>query len=201
VKAICICLPENPDQVEKARAHFASRGLEVEFFWGIHGQASGLTTSHVYEVDHPGSGYKIGPNTIGNWLAHYMLWSCLMRLPDDRFLVLEADAQLPEDFGPRFDKALADAPKNFDFLHIGSCCVKGHPFKKIPGNGNVVETKHALCTHAYVIARKCLPLVLRTMRKVWAPIDIQLMLEVYPHLHTYAVMPRIVEQLNTLLPQ
>ena len=36
---------------------------------------------------------------------------------------------------------------------------------------------------------KALP-VLLSMRKVWAPVDIQLKLECFPKLRTYAVVPR-----------
>ncbi len=198
MRAICICLPENPEQIEKAREHFASKGLEVEFFWGINAPVAGLSTSHVYELDAPGSGYRMGSRPTGCWISHYMLWSCLMRMPEDQFLVLETDAKLSDDFQEHFARALQDAPKNFDFLHVGSCCLKGHPSKVVAGN--VVETKHAQCTHAYVVARKCLPFLLRTLRKIWAPIDIQLVLEAFPHLQTYAVVPRIVGQFDMDLP-
>ena len=51
------------------------------------------------------------------------------------------------------------------------------------------------------MARAALPFVLRTLRKVWAPIDIQLQMECFPHMKTYAIIPRIVEQFNTELPE
>lgn len=199
MKAFCICLPECPADIEKATAHFQSAGLkDVEFFWGINAPVAGLATWHKYERDHPGSGFKMGTKPTGIWLSHYMLWSHLVRLDDDKFMVLETDAHFPEGWEARMTVALQHAPSNFDFLHIGHCCMEGHPRTHV--GGEVYESKHAQCTHAYIVRRGCLPFVLKTLRKVWSPIDIQLQLECFPHLLTYAVMPRIVGQFNTILP-
>ena len=114
MKAICICLPEQPDAIERARAHFADKApsLDVEFLWGINAPIAGLATTHVYELDHPGSGYRMGAKATGCWLSHYMAWNVMTRLPDDRFLVLEVDAKLDDDFEVRFAAALVDAPGN-----------------------------------------------------------------------------------------
>jgi GR25 family glycosyltransferase involved in LPS biosynthesis len=192
VRAICICLPEYPEQIEKSRAHFASVGLEVEMFWGIHARNFGLATWHAYEYDHPGSGYRMGAKATGIWLSHYMLWNCMTRMPNDYFLVLESDAKLPPDFNQRFAQAMKDAPSDFGFLHVGHCCMEGHPKTHVAGD--VYESKCMQCTHAYVVRRGVLSLLLATMRKIWAPIDIQMQLEVFPKLKTYAVIPRIVDQ-------
>lgn len=199
IKAICICLPEYPEQIEAARKHFEESGLpDVEFFWGINAPVAGLATSHVYERDHPGSGFRMGAKPTGIWLSHWMLWNCMMRYPqDDRLLVLETDAQFHDGWQPKFEQAMKDAPSNFDFLYIGHCAMEGHPRTHVAGD--VWESKHAQCTHAYVVARKCLPLLTRTLRKCYGPIDIQLQLECFPHLLTYAVMPRIVSQFGTVL--
>jgi len=199
MKTFCICLPEYQVQIEKARTHFTASGLtDVDFFCGINAPVAGLDTSHLYEYDHPGSGFRMGAKGTGCWLSHYMLWNCLLRLPDEHFLVLEADAQFHDGFRDKFAQALRDTPANFDFLHLGHCCLKGHKTKPIVGL--VHETNKMLCTHAYVIRRGCIPFLLKTLRKVWAPIDIQLQLECFPHLRTYAVMPRIVSQFDTELP-
>lgn len=197
MKTYCICLPEYPDQIRKARAHFTASGLtNVEFFWGINAQVAGLATSHKYELDNPGGGWRIGEKATGCWLSHYMLWNALTQLPDELFFILETDAQFHPGFAVNFAQALKDVPSDFDYLAPGHCCLKGQPTKRV--TGNVYESKHMMCTHAYVVKRKALPTLL-SMRKVWAPIDIQLKLECFPKLRTYAVVPRIVSQFNTVL--
>lgn len=193
MRAICICLPEYPERIERARAHFAARNIEVEFFWGIDGPTAGLATSHTYEIDRPGSGDRVGATVTGNWLSHYMLWSCLTRLPDEHFLIFEDNAELCEGFKERLDAAMRDVPRNFDLLFPGSCCAQNGPNTHIAGD--VYESKAMLCAHGYVVRRGALGTLL-TMRKVWGPIDVQMKLECYPKLRTYVVLPRIVGQFD-----
>jgi GR25 family glycosyltransferase involved in LPS biosynthesis len=127
-----------------------------------------------------------------------MLWTALMRSDEDRFLILESDAKFLAGWDQAIVTALEHAPTNADFINLGPCCMEGHD--KTPVGGGLYATKHAFCTHAYILRRDCIPFLLRTMRRCWAPIDCQLVLECYPHLNTYAVSPRIVEQMNTVLP-
>lgn len=196
---ICICLPEDMEGILKAREHFASVGLEnVEFFWGINAKVAGLSTCHPYEVDSPGSGYRMGAKSVGTWLSHYMLWSSLLRSSEDKILIIESDAKFLPGWKEKLDAAMKIAPSNFDFLNIGPCCMESHERELV--SGDVYSTDYAFCTHSYVIRRDCIMFLLKTMRKCWAPIDIQLTMECYPHLNTYAVFPRLVEQFNTVLP-
>lgn len=198
MRTFCLCLPEYPERMEKAKAHFAEREVgPVEFFAGLHAENAGLATSHAYEVDHPGTGFRVGYKITGIWLAHVMLWTHLSRLSDDRFLILEDDAQFHDDWKIRMNVGLSDLPGDFDFFHVGHCCLKGHPQTLV--KGEVFETKHAQCTHAYIINRRALPFLLRTVRKCYAPLDCQLVLEVFPHLRTFALVPRCVSQFDTVL--
>jgi GR25 family glycosyltransferase involved in LPS biosynthesis len=198
MRTICLTLPETPERTDKARAHFAEQGLEdVEFFWGINGPLAGLSTTHVYEVDNPGSGFRMGAKCTGLWLSHYMLWNALTRAPEEQFLILENDAKFDENWKPRFQQALKDAPTNFDFLFIGSCCTDGWPKTQIGGEVFRINGTAPQCTHAYVIARKCLPFVLGTLRKCWAPLDCQLIFECFPSLKVFTLLPRAVSQFDT----
>jgi len=195
MKGICICQPESPERYEKAKAHFEAHGLDVEFMYGINAPVAGLATFHTYEVDHPGSGFRMGAKPTGCWLSHYMAWTVISRLPDDAYLVLEDDAQLHDGFLEDFEQALRDVPSDYSFLHPGHCCCR--PGKHIAGK--VYECKHMACTHAYVVRRGVIPFLLKSIRKCWAPIDIQLEREIFPHVATYAIVPRIVSQFDTVL--
>lgn len=199
IKPICLCLPEYPEQIESAKKHFEESGLEnVEFFWGIHAEKAGLATWHCYEVDAPGSGFKMGTKCTGIWLGHYMLWASAMRENCDHIMVLETDAKFLPGWKEKLDEALKIMPTNFDFCHVGHCGMEGHPRKQI--SGDVWETKHCFCTHAYIVRRAVIPFLLKTLRKCWSPIDIALVMECFPHLQTYAIYPRVVEQFNTIIP-
>lgn len=200
IRTFIITLPEKPDRRVKMAAHLKERGLHTyQFFDGLHAEKAGLSTVHPYERDHPGSGYRMGFAPTGIWLSHVMLWSALNLLHDDHFLVLEDDAQLPEDWHTRFVSALNDAPNDYDMMYVGSCCCKGCAQTHI--KGEVFEVKYPLCTHAYIVAKKALPTLLKNTRKAWAPIDISMTLECHPHLKVLTVLPRIFTQFNTVIPE
>ena len=195
----CISIPETPQRTERAQAHFAERGVAVNFLhYGINAEKFGIQTAHTYEVDNPGTNFHIGYKPTGIWLSHYMLWNILSFLPDEHFMVVEIDAKFPSDWKVRVDKAMADVPKDFDMLYIGSCCCQGRPTTHI--KGDVFMVQWPLCTHAYVVAKKALPMLLSTQRRVYAPIDISLAFHSHPQLKVFTVLPRIIEQFDTVIP-
>lgn len=196
IKTICLTLAETPQRDAAARIHFAERGLEdVSFYHGIHGLSSGLDTRFLYEQDLPGCGFKINHNVIGIWLSHRSLWAALELLDDEHFFVIENDAQFEPNWKARFDQAVLDAPPDFDFLFIGHCCVAGKPKTHI--EGEVWEVLYPMCNHACIIAKKCLPFLIKACSRCWAPLDCQLMLEAFPHLKVYCLLPSAVGQFNT----
>ena len=196
MRTFCLTLPENESRMEKARTHFHRVGLAgVTFFHGINGPLSGLKTINPYEVDHPDSGYTVGPKVIGIYLSHYMLWSALQLLQDDHFLILEDDAKFQDDWKKRFDQALLDAPPDWDMIYFGSCCCAGRPQTRV--RGEVWEVKYPMCLQAYGVAQKALPGLLSTTRKIYAPIDITIPFHAAPLLKIYTVLPSIVGQFDT----
>lgn len=203
MKTYCLCLPEQPDKIKAAREHFDEIGLEVEFFWGLHAETAGLATWHTYERDNPGSGFKMGARPTGIWLSHYMLWNALAHFePSEHVMILETDARFSIGWRDTLMRAMMVVPTNFDLLYPGHCCVEawidiGEGGVEI-GEG-VWETKHIQCTHCYIARRPVLAFLLKQLRKIWAPIDVQMQLECFEHLKTYAIVPRIVEQENTEL--
>lgn len=202
IRTFCLSLPDNesPGRTQAAAKHFRERGLnDFQFFFGLHAEKAGLATVHPYLLDHPEENFKMGYKPTGIWLAHIMLWSTLMFIHEDHFLILEDDAQFPEDWHARFVQALNDVPRGFDMLYVGNCCCKGHPQTNI--KGDVWDVRYPQCTHAYVVAKKALPIMLNTNRKCYAPIDVALMLHSHPQLKVFTVLPRIFSQWNTEIPE
>ena len=198
IRPFVVVLQEMPEKEKFIMAHFKERGMEAEPFNGISAAVAGLKTTHNYEVDAPGSGWNMGTKPVATWLSFYMLWSGLNLLPETHFATLEWDCQLPENWRARTEAALRDVSQDFDVLFIGSCCADGGPKKHVAGD--VYATRHVQCGHFTILAHKALPVLLRTLRKVWAPLDIQVMREALPLLKTYAVLPRIANQFETVLP-
>jgi hypothetical protein len=199
MRTLCLSLIETPNVEAAARKHFAERGVEAEFYYGIHAKHAGLFTTNEYNVDHPNEHFNMGAHGVGIYVSFYMMWNVMLACGDEHILLIEHDAEFDENWKYRFDQAMLDVPKDFDFLFLGSCCAEGKPTTHI--KGEVFEVKYPLCNHACVIARKCLPFLISNLRKCWAPIDLQLMFEAFLHLNVYTVLPRMVKQFNTEIPE
>lgn len=207
LKTFVIVLPEYPEVTARCKQHFADMRVddykplgEITYFDGIHGEKFGLRTTHPYNLDRrPADGdYFMGPKTVGIYLSHYALWMACSLLPDPYFFIMESDAKFPTDWEPRFNATLRDLPIDMDVAFIGSCCTDNHPTQHVINN--IYEVKYPMCLQAYIVAKKAVPTLLSRQRDCYAPIDISLKLHALPHLKTYTVLPRLVDQFNTYLP-
>jgi hypothetical protein len=207
---------------------------DVGYFHGFHKSQSGLDSSHLYMVDRgPGKPdehvpYQMGPHPVNIWLGHYGLWQALKLSGDEAWLCLETDAKFPEDQNASelVGKAVAEAESldpDYDLLYIGSCACSGQQrvnrrlYNDATGQRALVTIfgSGPQCNHAYVLRAKAVPIFERTLRKVWAPIDIQQTAECFEYgsklprgldfqeperrLKVYAVLPRIADQWDTTL--
>ncbi len=204
MKIVCVTVVNetNPRRTETV-AHFAERGLQADFFQGIHASKLGIETTLTYEVDNPGTGYKTGVNAVGCWLTHRAVWASLLMTegPDSISLILEDDARMPTDWRVRVDAAIRQAPVDWDMIFVGSCCTTGKP--KIHVAGSVYEVKWPFCTHAYLVRGKALRPLIETQdaARLYAPIDISLTFHSFPSLKVYTVLPRIFDQHATVLSE
>lgn len=181
-----------------------SYGLtDVSVYHGINAPKFGLATLKAYEVDAPGSGYKMGASELGCTLSHWTLWNTLdfmvrqSEQTGDYWMILEDDVVLLPGWRKEIESALRDLPADWDMLFPGSCCTSDKPRTEIrPG---LVETT-PLCTHCYIVRAKALPVLLRTNEMAWTKVDLQLYFNSFKHLKVYAILPRVAEQLDTDLP-
>lgn len=205
MKIICITLADYGDYGKRTaehrkEVHFKERGVEVSYYYGLHAEKLGLRTIHPYEVDSPGSGWNMGPQPTGNWLSQRTLWSALLLLPDDVFFILEDDAIFPSDWRERLERNVKALPEDWDVFYVGSCCTEGNSKTHIAEE--VYEVKYPLCTHGYMVRRKALMTMIQKLdeARCYAPIDLALVFHVLPHLKTYTLLPRLLEQFNTVIP-
>lgn len=208
MRTVCITLTDHKygkcaPHFEPSRGHFAERGLDdVQFFYGIHAQRIGVNSvvrSDVISPSDPDQTHSIGMMSTGCWLSHRALWAALLLLPDDGFLVLEDDARFVADWHSRFALALRDVPDDWDLLYIGSCCTSsGRRLVK----GEVYKDARPQCLHAYCVRRKALlPLCeLVDEAGVRKPIDSALP-DFSGRLRIYTLIPRLVDQCDTILPE
>jgi len=175
-------------------------GIKAEAFYGLDANITGVNgTKHTYEIDHPGSNYHIGEKHINMHLSYLMLWKVLSYIEGDAFVLLEDDVRLEPDWKAHFDYSISHLPDDWDMLYLGSCCSAGRSDKQEVW-GRLHRVRYALCTHAYAVRKKALPLILNRCEKVWAGTDIALALDCMPHLNCYAFLPRLATQLDTNIP-
>ncbi len=200
MRVIAITIPELQGERDAAEAHFRERGVNAEFISGIHGVTSGLVTTFPYEFDNPGSNFNVGAKIISLAINHYMVWTACTLLPDETFLILEADAKFPEDWQPRLNQALLDMPEDWDVLMLGSCNCNGKKFEHIKGNihkVNAVDPHQApQCSHATLYTKAAIRVAIATQRKFYTGIDLALIFHTFPLLNVFVYLPRLIGQSN-----
>lgn len=191
--------------LSRTRQHFAERGVDVQFFYGINAPKLGIHTVNPYLVDGPPppgeAPFNVGPKVVGCWLSHRALWSALLLLDDEHVLVIEDDALFQEGWRDRFDRAMSDAPSDFDLLYIGSCCTADK--RKTLVRGEVWDVRYPFCTHGYVVSKKALLPLIETQDAAtcYGPVDVTMVLHSFPKLKVYTVLPRLLEQHETGIPE
>lgn len=198
MRIICLHVSEDTDRLVAAVEHFRERGVKVEWLDGINAKVAGLFTTHPYLNDDPKRGGHIIPQRqVGSALSHIMAWTVCRFLDDECVMIVEDDVEFAPDWKPQLAQAMAEVPADADMLYVGSCNCDDKPKTRI--KGNVWEVKWPFCTHAYIVWKKALPIMLATHRKIYAPIDLSLYFETLPHLRVYTVLPTIMLQRGTPL--
>jgi GR25 family glycosyltransferase involved in LPS biosynthesis len=189
----CITCRQTPERTAAAARHFQERGLSVEFFAGVHGRAFGLRTALAHGRDHVlPPGHRMLSGHVGLVLSHYMLWTALTHLPYDEVLILEDDATFGPDFAERFRQAYAELPADWQMVYVGSFGDEGRPAVRL--SEHVAVVRYPLGTHAYLVRRSTLGLLLRTNQEARTHIDVQLAENSLPYLNCYTFLPPLVGQ-------
>lgn len=191
-------------KVHATLTHLREVDIPVVAFTGYDCAESGLVTTHPYERDHPGSGYRIGTKTVNMCISHHVMWRSAELIEGangagegDSFLFLEDDVRFRPGWYERFSKAFNSLPATWDLLYLGSCCCADKPNNAI-GN-DLYRVRYALCTHAYAVRRKALATLGEACAKIYAGIDISMCLHAIPRLETYAILPRVADQFETVI--
>lgn len=212
IKPIGIYLPDDPDWVirdNEGKRYFKSQGIE-DICWiaGVHAVRWGIQGRHIYLLDQNYSEqFYIGDAKVGSFLSQYVIYSCMNVMPDSHFIFLETDCRFELGWKEKLEQALKDIPSDFDFLFCGHCCtedklpihVKGDLYH-FPYRGEAMWQYFPQGAHFMIIAKKCVQHLINTQRDVATPADISLIRHSFKDLNVYAIIPRIANQGNTVLP-
>lgn len=198
-KIFCLTLKDTPKRRVYAEKHFKENNLDVELFEGINGVKFGLKTIIPFKDDNPnGPDWFITSGRIGCLLSHYMLWQTLWYLPYEEFIIFEDDVVLCENFQERFLQMKLQLPNDWQYVFIGHCCLPPEEYQ-IKISENVITNIHApMCTHAYMIKKSSIPILLETNHQAWAAVDIQIQKRSLKILKHYVFLPSLAEQFSLL---
>lgn len=212
VKPLMIYIPDTEhwrERGEKGLKHFSEQGIENIFVvTGIHGEKWGIQGRHIYLADNrPQEQYYIGHGKVAGNLTQYMSFVVMDALDYTHFLSLEDDCRFKEGWREKLDMELMNVPADFDILFVGSCCcgdkmgvhVKGDVYE-FPYRGKDKWNWYPQCSHALLIAKKAIPHLIATNRDVANPSDVSLVMNSFPKMKVFAILPRLADQEQTHLP-
>jgi GR25 family glycosyltransferase involved in LPS biosynthesis len=178
-KIFCLTLKETPYRKTRAEKHFKEHDLDVTFFEGINARNFGLHTLIPYMDDQPNwkpgdsPPYYVSQGQIGCVLSHYMLWKTLSYLNYDEYLILEDDVILCDNFKNKLLEHKSRLPNDWQFTFVGHCCLDTAWITEHAEN-IVTSNWPPMCTHAYLVKKESLSILIETNSVAWSNIDIQI---------------------------
>lgn len=212
IKPILLYLPDEPGWVEKweaAKVHLAEQQLEdVYHLAGVHAKKWGVQGRHIYLLDgRPEEQHYVGDGNVGNYLSQYAAYIAMDVMEHSHYMYMEGDCRFKEGWKEQLAQALLDAGDDWDFMFVGSCCttnkqpvhVKGNVYE-FPYRGEKKWGWYPMCTHCYIVNKRCIPHLIATNRDVANNTDISLMRFSFPTMRVLAILPRLASQCGNNLP-
>ncbi len=203
---------ELPDRKAATAAHLTACGVEPHWWRAAHGNTWGLDTRLEFDP-----GKRISPAHVSLNVSTWFLWQHLWNTPleasvrRDRpvpnmheYIILEDDAVLPADFPAQLDKLTAELERDFpqwDLVFLGLAQTEPHVWNNVterigPPNSRLCRLTDPFGTHAILLRRRALPVLLDHMTAAERNLDQQLYQRVLSKglLNWCAVLPSLVTQ-------
>ena len=214
VKPILLYLSDTQSWVDKwelAKQHLDEQGFTgIYHLNGIHAKEWGIQGRHSFLLDgRPEEQHYVGDGNVGNYLSQYAAYLVLDALDYSHGLYLEGDARFKDGWKEEVAQALIDiGTDDWDILFLGSCCCAGKGAEHVKGNvwhfpyrGKDKWMLYPLCTHAYIINKRCIKHMIATNRDVANNTDISMQYNSFPKMKVYAILPRLADQFQNNLPE
>jgi hypothetical protein len=202
--AYLLVCDELPDRRDAAVGHFHARGVYPSVWKAAHGKTWGLETSMEYD---PGKRLPSGHVSlnVSTWFMWQHAHLRMDGLPGSSpVLFFEDDAVLPEDFWGVYQKFVRDLNshcEDWDIAFLGLADREPQVWTRVtervgPPDSRLCRLNDPFGTHAYVLRKRALPVLLDKMRAAHRNLDQQLWARVLQpgHLKWCAVLPSLVTQ-------
>lgn len=206
IKPILVYLPDTQQWVERweqAKIHFTEHGIEdIYHLAGVHAPKWGIRGTHIYLLDgRPEEQFYVGDANVGNFLSQYCAFIAMDAMDHSYYLYLEDDCRFEEGWKPKLEQAIIDAGDDWDIMYVGSCCAVDKEPVHVKGDvyeffyrGEEKWNWYPMCTHCYIINKRCVKHLIATNRDVANSTDISMIRYSYPSLRVLAILPRLAGQ-------
>lgn len=186
MKVFCITIPESKHR-ERLDKEAERVCLTVNWWNGVNGESFGLKTFIPTHTD-----WIVGPKYVGLYLSHWALWRVLEAVDADEILILEDDAEFHPGFVDLWPSFYSELPSDWQLVYVGSCCVRNNSYAKI--SEHICVAKNPMGTHAYMIKKSALPIIIERMNCVQHPLDQDIIKRLLPVLKHYTFIPSLIRQ-------
>jgi len=195
---------EFPERERALRNHFWDRGITATFWRGFGGTQWGLETSKEYDP-----GKRISSGHVGLNLGAWAMWQHALLQGDglpgsEAVIFFEDDVELPEDFYAKIATLRTELDTTFpdwDLVFIGTCGTEPAIWHKVTEriggpDSRLCRLSNPFGTHAMMVRRRTIPVLLEHMRAAERNLDQQLWQRVLQpgYLKWCAVLPTLVHQ-------
>jgi len=206
VKYYVIHCEELPERTQACKEHLAERGIDATYWKASHGRTWGLSTTLEYEPGkHLPSGHvSLNLSTWNLWQHIWLSGQEWVHRDNHEYIIFEDDVSLPENYHTELEllqrQLYSDFPE-WDLVFLGSAEVQPNCWNKVTERIGLPDSR--LCrlnepfgTHAIMLRRRALPVLLEHMRAAHRNLDQQLWERVLKKglLNWCAVLPSIVTQ-------
>lgn len=186
---------ELPERKKFAFEHLQSHGVDFKYWRGLYGRTSGLMTTIIHNYWPDGRPYYISPGIASLTLNHLFLYQHCLLNNYDQVVVLEDDVHLEDEWREKMTSMMRFLPQDYDMVYLGWCHEgQGRSFKHVASylyndvNGCVYGT------HAMLISKKGLKILIDHNRILERPIDVQICLWSLPLMKYYVCYPNLISQ-------
>ena len=213
----CLYCKELPEREAALREHMADRKVNPTYIRSVHGRTWGIETTKEFDP-----GQRISPGHVGLNLGVWALWQHILLTPtelsgddpdypqyvfakpDDPVIIFEDDVVLPPLWNLQVNDLLIQLHYHFrdwDLVFLGLAATEPHIWHRVterigPPNSSLCRLNDPFGTHAIMLRRRALPVLLDHMAVAERNLDQQLYARVLkPGLLKWcAVLPSIITQ-------
>lgn len=186
----CITCSQTPERKKSTEEHLRNCGIIPNWWLGFHGKTWGLKPI----INGPSPKDYMSVGHIGLNLSYWALWQHLLYEDDNEFLLFEDDVVLCENFQQKFENCKIDLPKNWQFVYVGHIGLEDRESPKLITKRVGELREYPVGTHAFLVNKSALLILLEENQRVELPIDEQLAKYTLPKLNVYAFLPSLANQ-------